>query len=357
MGTLKKHWRNLVARYGAYPVVWCVAGEATWPKNRDLFERYAGRLQEYIDRARVGWTEVARYLRSLDPYHHPMTIHSTDYARTFVDDVSVLDIDMLQTGHGGFHSFPNTVQMVTSSLRESPRMPVLNGEVAYEGIMGGNWEDVQRLMFWNCMLSGAAGHTYGANGIWQVNTEAQPFGLSPRGQSWGGLPWDEAYRLPGSRQLALGKRLLERYSWWRFKPHPEWIEPHWHQDDYCLAYVAGVPGEVCVAYLPHGNFGTLFPTNPELATGPSLKVKGLEGGTDYRAFYFDPRSGDEQNLGEVSADQGGEWQPPASPHHPGLGAGAGSQLTPLGTNPAAMRRSRSRTPPIALVEGSRPASL
>ena len=93
------------------------------------------------------------------------------------------------------------------------------------------------------MLSGAAGHTYGANGIWQVNTEAQPFGLSPRGQSWGGLPWDEAYRLPGSRQLALGKRLLERYSWWRFKPHPEWIEPHWHQDDYYLAYVAGVPGE------------------------------------------------------------------------------------------------------------------
>gem|GEM_PF-6294399 len=44
-----------------------------------------------------------------------------------------------------------------------------------------------------------------------------------------------------------------------------------------------------------------------------LKVKGLEGGTDYRAFYFDPRSGDEQNLGEVSAAQGGEWQPPASP--------------------------------------------
>lgn len=192
-------------------------------------------------------------------------------------------------------------------------MPVLNSEVAYEEIMGSNWEDVQWLMFWSCMLSGAAGHTYGANGIWQVNTEAQPFGLSPRDQSWGGLPWDEACRLPGSRQLALGKRLLERYSWWRFKPHPEWIESHWHQDDYYLAYVAGVPGEVRVAYLSHRNFGTFFPTNPELATGPSLKVKGLEGGTDYRAFYVDPRSGDEQSLGEVSADQGGEWQPPASP--------------------------------------------
>jgi hypothetical protein len=26
---VKRHWRNLVARYAAYPVVWCAAGEAT----------------------------------------------------------------------------------------------------------------------------------------------------------------------------------------------------------------------------------------------------------------------------------------------------------------------------------------
>ncbi|GAJ03891.1 unnamed protein product, partial [marine sediment metagenome] len=28
---MKQHWRYLVARYGAYPVVWCLAGEATMP--------------------------------------------------------------------------------------------------------------------------------------------------------------------------------------------------------------------------------------------------------------------------------------------------------------------------------------
>ncbi len=26
---MKRHWRNIVARWGAYPVVWCLAGEAT----------------------------------------------------------------------------------------------------------------------------------------------------------------------------------------------------------------------------------------------------------------------------------------------------------------------------------------
>ena len=31
MDKVKKHWRYLVARWGAYPVVWCLAGEGTMP--------------------------------------------------------------------------------------------------------------------------------------------------------------------------------------------------------------------------------------------------------------------------------------------------------------------------------------
>ena len=34
-------------------------------------------------------------------------------------------------------------------------------------------------MFWLCMMNGAAGHTYGANGIWQCNRKGQPHGASP----------------------------------------------------------------------------------------------------------------------------------------------------------------------------------
>ena len=31
MDKMKLHWRNLVARWGAYPVVWCLAGEGAMP--------------------------------------------------------------------------------------------------------------------------------------------------------------------------------------------------------------------------------------------------------------------------------------------------------------------------------------
>ena len=75
-------------------------------------------------------------------------------------------------------------------------MPVLVGEVCYEGILEASRQEIQRFMFWTCILNGAGGHTYGANGIWQVNTRERPFGPSPHGRSWGDVPWDVAARTP-----------------------------------------------------------------------------------------------------------------------------------------------------------------
>jgi len=290
---LKQHWRNIVARWGAYPVIWCLAGEGAMPyylsktKNEDVAAQ------------KHGWTEVGRYVRRIDAFHRCMTIHPTDNARDQVEDPSLLDFDMLQTGHGGRKSIPGTVKQVTGSLSRSPRMPVLVGEVSYEGLMGSIWEDVERFMFWSSILNGAGGHTYGANGIWQVNTAEHPYGPSPYGGCWGDTPWDTAYQLPGSRQLGIAKGLLLRYAWWRFEPHPEWAEPHWSQENYELLYAAGIPGEVRVIFIP-------------LLFDPP-RVKSLESGVAYRAFYFDPSTGKQRDLGKVEPDATGTWQAPLTP--------------------------------------------
>jgi len=297
--TMKKHWRNLVARYCAYPVVWCLAGEAAMPYYAFWGEQ---RHKEQTPKARSGWTNVARYLRSTDPYHRPITVHplSPNCGRNMVDDPSVIDIDMLQTGHSDTRSFTDTVNIVVSSVSRQPRLPVIVGEVCYEGIMGASWENVQRLMFWTSILNGAAGHTYGANGIWQVNTQDAPFGPSPHGQSWGDMPWDDACQLPGSVQLCLGKRLLGRYRWWLFEPHPEWVEPHWTKDNYLRPYAAGIPREVRIIYI--------------VAYDLSVQnVKLIERDVAYNAFYFDPRTGKEYDLGRLTPDEKNEWTPPKSP--------------------------------------------
>ena len=290
---MKKHWRNLIARWGAYPVVWCLAGEGAMPFYLSKTKTEDAAAQRH------GWTEVGRYVREGDPYHRPITIHPTDNARNQLEDPSVLDVDMLQTGHSDRKSIPNTVNQVTGSLLRSPRMPVLVGEVCYEGILEASRQEIERFMFWTSILNGAGGHTYGANGIWQVNTAERPFGPSPHGRSWGDTPWDVAAKLPGSGQLGLGKGLLMQYPWWRFEPHSEWVDPHWSKENYEQPYAAGIPSEVRVIFIP--------------PMWDPPKVKGLESGVAYRAFYFDPVAGKRHEAVEVTPDATGTWQAPITP--------------------------------------------
>jgi len=88
---------------------------------------------------------------------------------------------------------------------------------------------------------------------------------------------------PGSKQLGLGKKLLEQYPWSRFESHPEWA------DSICFA--AGIPGEVRFIYLPRRNI-----YNWE---GPA--IKNLDPGVDWQAYYFDPATGRKFDQGTIKA--------------------------------------------------------
>ena len=295
---MKQHWRYLIARWGAYPVVWCLAGEATMPY-------YLSKTKEKDkEDQKAGWTELGRYVREIDPHGRLVTIHPPDLGRDQVQDDSVLDFEMLQTGHSGYDTIPNTIGQVIASRKRRPTMPVLVSEVNYEGIMHGTSDEVQRLAYWGCMLSGAAGHTYGANGIWQFNTRRQPYGPSPHGATWGDQPWEDAHRLPGSKHLGLAKGLLERYQWWRFRAHPEWVQPSAGKKDYFAPHAAGIPKQVRVIYIYWPTFGVL--QDP-------IRVKGIEPDVRYSALFFDPRTGREHPLGHVQPDGEGTWDIPVLP--------------------------------------------
>ena len=223
----KQHWRYLIARYGAWPVVWCAAGEANLPW-------YLVKDFPYEDHKQAReWSEVMRYIRATDPFHRLLTVHPTGKgrasSRNVVDDPSLLDLDLLQTPHAKREAVTETVKTMRQSYADTPVIPVIDAEAAYEmletpaGIVPTEWT---RRMFWLCMMNGAAGHTYGANGIWQCNRKGQPHGPSPPVASppngYGDIPWDEAMNLPGSRQVALGKKFFEQFAWQDFQPHPEW---------------------------------------------------------------------------------------------------------------------------------------
>ena len=135
---------------------------------------------------------------------HPTGIEPLS-GRLLFRDQTLLDFDMLQTGHGKREVLRPTIRTLRASYAARPVMPVVNGEVSYEALLGTIPAEIPRLMFWTCMLSGAAGHTYGANGIWQLNRRDQPYGKSPHGGTYGPIPWDEAMRSAGLRPAWSGQ--------------------------------------------------------------------------------------------------------------------------------------------------------
>ena len=174
-----------------------------------------------------GWSEVIRYIRTTDPFHRMITIHPSRSARETVTDPAILDFDMHQTGHAPESAIGGMARQMSAAYAAKPTMPVIAGESSYDGLdlreFGGGVlsSDASRQMFWvGLMQNGAAGGTYGANGIWQVNRREQPYGPSPHGHSWGSIPWDVAMKRPGSTQVGLAKKFFARYPWFKLQPRP-----------------------------------------------------------------------------------------------------------------------------------------
>lgn len=217
---LKAHWRYLIARWGASPVLWCTAGEANLPW-------YLAKNFPEDDRQMVkGWTKLIRYLQETDPFNRPVTIHPTAIrrytSRNATDDETLLDFDMLQVSHAQNEAVHLAISAVRETYHATPRMPVINGEPCYEMLGGTITAPWPRRAFWSCVLNGAMGHTYGGNGIWQCNQPGIPHGASPHGGNYGNTPWQVAMNYTGSAECGHGKKLLERFAWEKFEPHPEW---------------------------------------------------------------------------------------------------------------------------------------
>lgn len=271
---MKKHWRYLIARWGALPVVWVAAGETTMPyylsttKDTDK------------ERQKKEWTGIMRYMHETDPFNRLITTHPSRTARASVTHPTVLDFDMHQTGHGA--PVPSTAALALKSWRDRPIMPVISGESSYEAleIPFDNPKPIPaaavRQAFWaHTINTGFAGHTYGANGIWQVNGREHAYGASPHGGNWGTTPWNEAMRLPGSAQVGAAKRLIESLPLWnRLEPRPELVA----SDSAKVAPLCAAAGDqLRVVYI--------------LAPG-TVKLRSLIAGARYTATWFNPVSGE-----------------------------------------------------------------
>jgi hypothetical protein len=337
---MKKHWRYIIARYGAYPVFWIVGGEVYDPSEKEARKVFAGQSKVLEGELRSpGWSDVARYIRATDPLHHPVTVHEIPPPyRPPLNADDLTDFDLFQPSHLGWPSIALEVALLDATRSQTwMTKPEVVGEIGYEGIGGTHLEDFQRVAFWLAMLNGAAGYTYGANPVFEAYATDKPFQYP----KYTFLTWDEGMNLPGGYQISLGANLLKKFEWWNFAPHPEWVSPRgttileprnrdneldvgnfvdsffsavfpnpydrsypageWKSNggNFFLPYAAGIPGKTRFIYIPC--FG--LACSAAAATAPT--VLGLELDVQYRASYWEPMLGIKIDLGNVERPAAG----------------------------------------------------
>ena len=291
---MKLHWRYIVARWGAYSTIWALAGEATMPYYLSSSKKDDSKL------LKSGWSTIVKYLREIDPYSKLITIHPVDSSYKEIDS-SLIDINLIQASHNSFGSVERAIELLESSYKSVLDTPTIVDEINYEGILRGNTDEVQRLSFWSSVLNGSKGFGYGANGIWQVNRENEPFGASPSGASWGDMPFKDALYLKGAKDISRAVSFLDRFEWWRFKSKNNSLEPR-AKPKYNIN-IAGIDDILRVIYI----YQQLAPWDN------NYKILNLRKKSSYSAYFWNPKFKAEVKLESIQTDNRGSVNLPTPP--------------------------------------------
>lgn len=71
---MKQYWRYVIARYGAYPILWSLSDDLADPPPA-LANRIRQDLQAQFLLPTPPGTEIIRYVGSTEPCHHPLTVN------------------------------------------------------------------------------------------------------------------------------------------------------------------------------------------------------------------------------------------------------------------------------------------
>jgi len=243
---IRRWWRYVVHRLGAYNVIWTLAGEYN-------MNNYGGLGLDF-------WKDLGAMVEAEDPFDHIIGTHPTPPAwgggaeapqwstAEVLHNEPWLDFNQSQTAHARWRNeYAPTV--VAQAYAKEPPKPIVITEPWYEFALDAPAAKEIRFCAWSALMSGAAGHTYGGGHVWlgylpDVSRRRTDDG----GSSWPIDPNFETNTLdyPGAHGMAHMARILRSLDWWRLEPHPELVVEN--PSRYCLA----VPGEVYVMFLRWG---------------------------------------------------------------------------------------------------------
>jgi hypothetical protein len=305
--------RYLLARYGAYNLIWSLSGEYQYSYTNT---RASWRTED--------WNRLGRDVEQWNPYRHPVSIHPSGRQGKRADrrwpeasahassggefhGASWLDHNWLQTGHG-IQYLPLIPERIDENRDRVPARPVIESEGYYENhTKEGATRSQVRWQAWVSFLRGAAGYAYGASAVWQFfdPNDAACCGVDRlNSRPWNGHSAIEALQYPGSEDMRRLRLFLEEVEWWTLRPGQDLVRLEGAADEpdpLRRLHCAANPGHRYVVYVPEGNGGK--------------RLGLLLDGAAIRAVWFNPRDGTRVDVSESARRAGARrgWLSPPVP--------------------------------------------
>ena len=294
--------RYLLARYGAYNLVWSLSGEYQYGYDNDDY------TWDTAD-----WNNLGRFVQTHNPYQHPVTIHPSSQAmwKNFAPGAgdqsssgefhtqSWLDINIQQTGHQE-KTLKNIPKRLLQDYGKSPVRPAIHAESWYEnhGRFGAPPTPAQlRWKIWTTFLSGGAGHTYGAVGVWPFYNPDVDDGPPLR---WNDTTWYDGILAPGSEDIGRVSDILNRLAWWKLEPQRERVivsgrtAQFDYEDGKQDPHLAALPSD-----------GLLLLYIPEENRESAIRITGFVPDVEYTVQWLNPHDGSSTIVEKLSTGTAG----------------------------------------------------
>jgi hypothetical protein len=284
---MRRYWRYLVHRFGAYNVIWVLAGEYNMNNN-------AGFGLDF-------WKELGKMVKTEDPYNRIVSLHNTPpfwdggaeapqwSTGEVLHNEPWLDYNQSQTGHGKYANEMIPV-VVAKEYKRQPAKPIVITEPWYEFVEGNPTGKDIRLAAWGSILSGAAGHTYGGGHVWLGSVPEAP---AAAGDDW---PLENgaelsSFNYEGAVSMQHLAAFFKTINWWEMTPHPELVSDY--PQPFCLA----IPGKEYIIYLRYGGM-------INLNTGET----GVE--KEFSYYWYNPATGELTGKKQVKGNKSLQFTSP-----------------------------------------------
>lgn len=271
-------------------IIWILGGDRPAPTKpeQDAWRAMAKGIA-------IGVSGREDYDRVLMTYH----TFGPDSASKYFHADAWLDFTAIQSSHG---DRVLNWKMIEQDYPRRPIKPVIDLETTYpelvilKGMKPGNDDHARRSAYW-AVFSGAFGHTYGHNSIWQMYAPGRKPVLNARSD------WSQALQAPSATQMGYLRGLIESRPFLTQSPDQSLLANGGGED---LERAAALRGDgYALIYTPVGR-----PLRVRLDKLTGKQVK---------AWWFDPRTGQTERHRTVPP----RWRTRV---HPAGRAGRGQRL-------------------------------